>query len=144
VQSAGERALASYARAVASELGVPPVAVTSEISETAAAYVRLGQRSARCPECDLMLVWTQGEGWFVAPEGGPEQQAEPLGYLGGREPLLSPRKVAEFVAALLAREDADNLPAPAFRVEDTERYLARRLRHYLARPETGERKRPWW
>lgn len=97
-----EYGLAGYVHAVASEVGVPAEITGFEISDTITAYLGLPDRCAVCPNRDLMLVWNQRDGWLVAAETHPFEQAWVIGYLGGHDLLPHPHTVARFVTTLVS------------------------------------------
>lgn len=89
-------ALASYVRQVAAALGVPTDAVSHEVSDTATAYLGLTHRWVEQPGRDLMLVWDERLGWYVAVETAPGEAPFVVGSLDG-DAVPTPATVAVFV-----------------------------------------------
>ncbi|WP_245931560.1 DUF6292 family protein [Actinokineospora auranticolor] len=92
-----ETALAVYVRQVAGQLGVPADAVTYEVTDTATAYIGLTDRAAALPRRDLMLVWDESLGWYVAVEPRGNDRPPVICHLGG-EIAPAPALVARFVS----------------------------------------------
>jgi hypothetical protein len=128
--SALRNGLAGYVRAVAAALGVPSEVTGFEISDTATAYLGLSRRWVLRPSRDLMLVWTEAQGWSVAVETDPAERPAVLGYLGGDEVVPGPHEVARFVTGVVNCR-ATPSGRPAFGVDRKE--LARRLNSYASR-----------
>ena len=94
--------LARYVGQVAAELDVPAESIGYEVSDTATAYVGLAQQCPEQPERDLMLVWDEQFGWYVAVEAElPGETPFVLAYLAG-EAVPAPAAVAKFVADAIA------------------------------------------
>jgi hypothetical protein len=91
------RRLAVYVRHVAAALGVPAEATGYEVTDTATAYVGLDQRWATQPDHDLMLVWDEHLGWYIAVETNPTEASVVIAYLDG-DAVPTPAAVARFVA----------------------------------------------
>lgn len=91
------RQLGVYVREVAAAMGVPEEATGHEVTDTATAYIALDQRSTTRPDHDLMLVWDERLGWYIAVETTPEEPAEIVAYLSG-DAVPAPAAVARFVA----------------------------------------------
>lgn len=89
-------ALAAYTHLVAEQIGVPAEAVTHEVTDTATAYLGLTARTADLPQRDLMLVWDERLGWYIAIEPGGNDQPPVICHLGGHI-APSPATVARFV-----------------------------------------------
>lgn len=89
-------ALAAYIHLVAEQVGVPADAVTHEVTDTATAYLGLTARTAERPQHDLMLVWDERLGWYIAIEPGGNDQPPVICHLGGPIAPL-PATVARFV-----------------------------------------------
>ncbi len=89
--------LADYVRQVAVAVGVSADAVSHEVTDTATAYIPLDRRSAAQPEHDLMLVWDELLGWYVAAETTPAETPFVIGYLVG-DLVPPPSVVAKFAA----------------------------------------------
>ena len=53
------------------------------MTDTATAYLGLDQRSATRPGHDLMLVWDERLGWYVAVETTPTETPVVIAYLDG-------------------------------------------------------------
>ncbi|RZS43824.1 hypothetical protein EV193_102805 [Herbihabitans rhizosphaerae] len=121
------RSLAGYVRAVAVELGVPLEATGFEISDTVTVYIGLAERWPEFPTRDLMLVWTERHGWYVAVETDPGEGTIVADHLGGDDLVPPPPVVARFVAALLAGDRSSAHPLGRT-VDATD--LARRLSRY--------------
>jgi hypothetical protein len=119
--------LAGYLRAVAEAIGVPPEGTTFEISDTATAYLGLTRRWAQRPGQDLMLVWSERDGWIVSVETDPGEAPIVVARLGGTDPVPEPDVVAKFVTNALAgpSETPTTLPTMPSRLR-----LAERLKRY--------------
>jgi hypothetical protein len=96
--------LATYVREVAAEVGVPAEATEYEVTDTATAYLGLDQRSPAQPDHDLMLVWDERLGWYVAAETAPTEPPRVIAYLAG-DAVPPPASVARFVADAAAGRD---------------------------------------
>ena len=94
------RALAAYVREVAAAVGVSAEGTSCEVADTVTAYVALSGRSERFPGRDLMLVWSERQGWTVAVETAPGETAQVVGCLGG-EVTPAPESVRRFVAEVV-------------------------------------------
>ena len=90
------RRLADYVQQVATAIGVPAEATGYEVTDTATAYLGLDQRLATVPDHDLMLVWDERLGWYIAVETTPVEAPVVLAYLAG-DTVPSPTAVARFV-----------------------------------------------
>ncbi|HEY4460380.1 MAG TPA: DUF6292 family protein [Pseudonocardiaceae bacterium] len=102
--------LSGYVRAVADAIDVPVEATDFEVSDTATAYLGLALRSARHPDHDLMLVWSERHGWVLAVETNPAEQPAVLACLG-TDLVPEPAKVARFVTDTLAHfPQGEHLP----------------------------------
>lgn len=88
--------LADYVNRVATAIGVPIEATGYEVSDTATAYLGLDQRWVTQPDHDLMLVWDERLGWYIAAETNPDEAPVILAYLDG-DTVPSPAVVARFV-----------------------------------------------
>jgi Family of unknown function (DUF6292) len=93
-------ALKTYVRAVADAVGVPPEGTSCEVTDTVTAYVALARRGHEHPNRDLMLVWSERQGWVVSVETGPTEPPLVLSCLGG-DTVPDPETVARFVADLV-------------------------------------------
>jgi hypothetical protein len=108
-----ELALAAYARRVAEQVGVPAEAVTYEVTDTATAYLGLTARTADVPHRDLMLIWDERLGWYIAVEPCGNDHPPVICHLGGQI-APSPATVARFVAEVLdGRRRAQLGPGPS-------------------------------
>jgi hypothetical protein len=125
------RGLAGYVRAVASAVGVPAEATGFEVSDTATAYLGLAQRWRLRPGRDLMLVWTERDGWSVAVETGPAESAVVVDYLGGDDVVPAPATVAVFVTDVIIGRRMCGV-RPVFSVRGNRDELAVRLDRYAA------------
>jgi hypothetical protein len=121
--------LAGYVRAVAIALELPEQGTSFEISDTATAYVALGQ-TARHPGEDLMLVWSERNGWVLAVETDPTAESSVIAFFGGDDAVPKPSLVAGFVREVLAGE-RDPGRSPAFSTEGNRADLADRLYPYV-------------
>ncbi|MFC4857767.1 DUF6292 family protein [Actinophytocola glycyrrhizae] len=90
------RRLADYVHQVAEVIGVPADAVGHEVTDTATAYIALAQRCVAQPDHDLMLVWDERLGWYIAAETAPTESPIVMAYLAG-EAVPPPAAVARFV-----------------------------------------------
>jgi Family of unknown function (DUF6292) len=125
------RGLAGYVRAVAQAVAAPPEGATSEVSDTATAYVALTQQWPGRPGQDLMLVWSEHEGWGVAVETRPSEPSLVVANLRGADLVPSPYAVAAFVADVLAGRVAGQQGSQtSFPETRSRRELAERLVHY--------------
>jgi hypothetical protein len=91
------RRLAVYVDQVAAAVGVPSDATGHEVTDTATAYLALDLRAAARPDHDLMLVWDEHLGWYIAVETTPAEAPVVMAYLDG-EVVPPPAAVARFVA----------------------------------------------
>lgn len=89
--------LADYVQQVAAAIGVPVEATGYEVTDTATAYLGLDQRWVTRPDHDLMLVWDERLGWYIAVETNPTESPVVLAYLDG-DTVPAPASVARFVA----------------------------------------------
>ncbi len=121
------RGLAGYVRAVAEAVGVPTEATSFEISDTATAYLGLTRRRSERPGDDLMLIWSERQGWAVAVETMPEEEPMVVAYFAGMDVVPAPAVVARFVTDVVAGRRPGS-PRPVFPSERHE--LARRLADY--------------
>jgi len=120
------RGLAGYLHAVARAVGVPVDGTSYEVSDTATAYLALIRRTSDRPGRDLMLVWSEHDGWAVSVETEPLEPPILLSFLGGDDPVPDPRTVARFVTEVLAgRRGASRPTSPCGRAR-----LAERLTSY--------------
>lgn len=88
--------LAVYVDQVATAIGVPSDATGHEVTDTATAYLALDRRCVAHPDHDLMLVWDEHLGWYIAAETAPAEIPVVMAYLDG-EVVPSPASVARFV-----------------------------------------------
>jgi hypothetical protein len=88
--------LAVYVQHVAAAIGVPADATGHEVTDTATAYLALDERSPAHPNHDLMLVWDERLGWYIAVETTPTEPPEVVAYLTG-DAVPTPTTVARFV-----------------------------------------------
>ena len=95
------RGLGGYVHAVAGLLHISTEATAYEVSDTATAYLALSERSPGHPDHDLMLVWTERQGWALAVETAPAEPPAMLAYLGA-DLVPEPREVVRFVNDVLA------------------------------------------
>ena len=104
--------LAHYVGRVAAAVGVPAHAVGYEVSDTATAYLGLTHRLLAHAGRDLMLLWDEKLGWYVAIETHPGEPPLVLSHLRG-DAVPAPDAVARFVAEVLASGQVDRLhPVP--------------------------------
>jgi hypothetical protein len=95
------RALAEYVCAVADAVGVPLEGVTWEVTDTVTAYLALECRSPEHPDRDLMLTWTERQGWVVSVETTPGESR--IAISDSLDDLIPrPEAVARFVVKSLA------------------------------------------
>lgn len=90
------RRLADYVGQVAEAIGVTGDAVGHEVTDTATAYIALDDRCVTQPDHDLMLVWDERLGWYVAAETAPAEPPVVMAYLAG-DAVPPPAVVARFV-----------------------------------------------
>ncbi|MTD55336.1 DUF6292 family protein [Amycolatopsis pithecellobii] len=120
------RGLEGYVRAVADALDLPAEGTSFEISDTATAYLAL-RREARHPGEDLMLVWSERDGWALAVETAPSAV---IAYFG-EDPVPEPPLVARFVRDVLAGRRREG-HRPAFSTDGNRPGLAERLLPYVS------------
>jgi len=96
------RGVAAYLRAVARTIGVPVEATSFEISDTVTAYLGLSRRWNRRPDHDLMLTWSERNGWALAVETAPNERPAVVAYLDSTDVVPEPEVVAGFVTDVLA------------------------------------------
>jgi hypothetical protein len=124
--------LTGYLRAVASAVGESASGTSCEVSDTATAYIGLTRRRPLSGR-DLMLVWSERDGWAVLVETDPAEPSIVVSRLGGDDPAPPPWVVARFVSDTLTSAPA-RPPAPAQHRPDRRR-LADRLAGYTALAE---------
>ncbi|MFC0436943.1 DUF6292 family protein [Kutzneria buriramensis] len=125
------RGLAGYLHAVAEAVGVPVDGTSYEVSDTATAYLALIRRTSDRPGRDLMLVWSEHDGWAVSVETEPLEPPILLSFHGGEDPVPDPRIVAHFVTEVLdGRRGAGRPTSPRGRA-----HLAERLTSYAVAAE---------
>ncbi|WP_116101156.1 DUF6292 family protein [Amycolatopsis thermalba] len=124
------RGLAGYLRAVAEAVGVPAEATSFEISDTATAYLGLTRRWPTRPGEDLMLVWSERNGWAVAVETDPGETPMVLAWFAGEDVVPEPAEVARFVSGVIEAERSTE-PRPVFAVDVGRTTLAARLARYV-------------
>lgn len=131
-----EFGLAGYVNSVAAELGVPTEATGFESTDTVTAYLGLPDRCSAYPNRDLMLVWNERDGWLVAVETHPMEQAKVIDYLGGHDILPHPRTVATFITHLLGGFRATRCPPnhPRLTAQDLAALLARHRAPFTGPP----------
>ncbi|MDQ0383162.1 DUF6292 family protein [Amycolatopsis thermophila] len=123
------RGLAGYLRAVAEAVGVPVEATSFEISDTATAYLGLTRRWTLRPGEDLMLVWSERDGWAVAVETVPGEAPVVLAYFAGDDVVPTPAAVARFVTEVIATGPS-GAPRPDFPTTVAREELTERLAPY--------------
>ncbi|WP_189058895.1 DUF6292 family protein [Longimycelium tulufanense] len=126
-----QRGLAAYLHAVAAAVGVPSEGTSFEVSDTATAYLALTRRWPQRPNDDLMLVWSERNGWIVSVETDPGEETIVVACLGGTDPVPDPRAVARFVTDVIAGFQAERTP-PKFPTDENRHHLAERLVRYVA------------
>lgn len=100
-----QKSLTRYVQAVAGLVGVPAEGATCEVTDTVTAYLALPGRHGAQPGRDLMLVWSERQGWTVSVETDPAETPVVLSRLGG-ELVPPPEDVAEFVTRSLTHPEA--------------------------------------
>lgn len=118
--------LNGYLRAVAVAVGESAAGTSCEVSDTATAYIGLTARGPR----DLMLVWSERDGWSVLVETDPTESPIVISRLGGDDPAPPPWVVSRFVSDTLA--DAPSQPQDRAHHRQDRRHLADRLAAYAA------------
>jgi hypothetical protein len=99
--------LAGYVEEVAAALGLSAAGIGYEVTDTATGYIALATRSPTAPHRDLMLTWTDTDGWVLAVEPTrPGEDPEALARLRGQL-LPAPGLVARFVGLALSGELLD-------------------------------------
>jgi hypothetical protein len=126
--------LAGYVRQVAEAVRVPVEATGYEVSDTATVYLALAQRWSQLPGRDLMLVWSEQDGWLVAVETDPTEPAMVIDYLGGDDVVPEPAAVARFVHEVVIGSRLSRA-RPAHRAGRAD--LAARLSRYAARRDAA-------
>ena len=116
--------LSGYLRAVAGAVGESAAGTSCEVSDTATAYIGLTGRGPR----DLMLVWSERDGWSVHVETDPTESPIVVSRLGGDDPAPPPWVVSRFVSDTLA--DAPRQPGARSHHQQDRRHLADRLAVY--------------
>jgi len=116
--------LSGYLRAVAGAVGESAAGTSCEVSDTATAYIGLTARGPR----DLMLVWSERDGWAVHVETDPTESPIVVSRLGGDDPAPPPWVVSRFVSDTLA--DAPSQPGARSHHQQDRRHLADRLAVY--------------
>lgn len=96
-----QQALTRYVRAVADLVGVPAEGTACEVTDTVTAYLALPGNHGAQPGRDLMLVWSERQGWSVSVETTPTEAPLLLSRLGG-ELVPPPQDVADFVTRCIA------------------------------------------
>lgn len=112
------RALPQYVGAVAALLGVPPEATSFEITDTATAYLALTPRCPGRDDRDLMLTWSERDGWIVAEETTPIEEPVVVACFGGDlvpHPALVARFVTDVLLGVGGRAGAGQAVAPGSR-----------------------------
>ncbi len=127
--SALSRGLAGYVRAVAHAVGVPAEATWFEVSDTVTAYLGLTTRWSGRSGDDLMLVWSEQQGWAVTVEPAPGDAPVVLAYFAGTDIVPPPTAVARFVNDVLAGGPPSS-PSPVFPAQPERHELAARLAEY--------------
>ncbi len=128
------RGLSGYVQAVAAALDVPVEGTSSEISDTATAYLGLADRSAERPGQNLMLVWSEQQGWSVAVETDPAEAPIVIADFGSDDRVPDPRTVARFASEVMAGHRPSR-SRPASRAPATREELARQLASYATDTE---------
>lgn len=133
-EPSAESGLAGYVRSVAALIGVPYEGTTCEISDSANAYLAVARRCRTHPGHDMMLLWTERDGWHAALETTPGEEPLVLAYLGG--PLVpEPRSVADFAESIIAGRPAGVPVPPAVRTAREHEQLTASLALYALEPE---------
>ncbi len=102
------RRLADYVHQVAAAIGVSADGISHEVTDTATAYIPLDQRSASQPGHDLMLVWDERLGWYIAAETIPAEPPVVMAYLAG-ELVPPPAAVARFAEDIVANKGMNRI-----------------------------------
>ena len=127
-----QSSLKRYVHAVADLVGVPAEGTTCEVTDTITAYLALTGHHGAQPGRDLMLVWSERQGWALSVETDPAETPVVLSRLGG-ELVPQPQEVADFVTRSMTHPGSTRtlaaLPAAVDRArlaENMERCTARR------------------
>lgn len=96
-------ALSDYVLAVAEAVGVPPEGTSCEVTDTITAYLALSRRKPEYPGRDLMLIWSEWQGWVVAVETDPAEPPVMLACFGS-DTVPHPKAVARFVTESIGRK----------------------------------------
>ncbi|MFE0026651.1 DUF6292 family protein [Amycolatopsis sp. NPDC059021] len=126
------RALKGYVRAVADVVGVAPEGTSCEVTDTATAYLALTRRRPEYADRDLMLVWSERQGWVVSVETRPAESPIVLSRLGG-DTVPAPEDVARFVTDVVGYRRGAGLPVAVPGTENR-RSQAERMNRYLGPP----------
>ncbi|GAA3437826.1 DUF6292 family protein [Kutzneria kofuensis] len=126
--------LSGYLRAVADAVGESADGTSCEVSDTATAYIGLTRRGPRSGR-DLMLVWSERDGWAVLVETDPTESPIVVSRFGGDDPAPAPWVVARFVADTLTGVPAQ--PQARAHHRQDRRLLADRLARYAAPADFG-------
>src|SRR5262249_46363250 len=100
-----------------------------EISDTVTAYLGLTERWVLRPGRDLMLGWTESQGWSVAVEPAPAERPAAPGYLGRHTVLPATHAPARSAAGVIASRPTSPV-CPDCPVGDSRTGLASRLTRY--------------
>lgn len=121
--------LNGYLRAVAGAIGESAAGTSSEVSDTATAYIGLTRRGPQYGRRDLMLVWSERDGWSVLVETDPTESPIVVSRLGGDDPAPPPWVVARFVTDTLT--DVPSTPPERAHHRQDRQHLADRLSSYV-------------
>ncbi|WP_157767662.1 DUF6292 family protein [Actinosynnema pretiosum] len=125
-------ALADYVQVVAEAVGVSIEGTSFEVTDTATAYLALGERAEAHPGRDLMLVWSAPSGWVVSVETRPGEEPVVLSRPAG-DLVPAPEAVAELVAEAVAGGTGGGRPLALVREADWAGLAGRMRRRARAR-----------
>jgi hypothetical protein len=126
--SPAARHLSDYIGAVARAMGISAEATECELSDTATAYLALTRRLPSFPDRDLMLIWSECDGWAVAVETDPGEAPIVIAYFGD-DILPEPHAIARFVDDLVAGNHPGQPDPPSSRPADRDNLHSRLARH---------------
>ncbi|MFI9382272.1 DUF6292 family protein [Kutzneria sp. NPDC052558] len=124
--------LTGYLRAVAGAVGESTAGTSCEVSDTATAYIGLTRKGPRYGR-DLMLVWSERDGWAVLVETDPSEASIVVSRLGGDDPAPPPWVVSRFVTDTLT--DVPSQPQARAHHRQNRQQLADRLAAYAVPAE---------
>jgi len=126
--------LTGYLRAVATAVGESAAGTSCEVTDTATAYIGLTRKGPRYGR-DLMLVWSERDGWAVLVETDPSESSIVVSRLGGDDPAPPPWVVSRFVSDTLT--NVPSQPQARTHHRQDRQQLADRLANYVVPADFG-------